>query len=172
MRHSWLFILLFIIIIGVIFGAFANPFVNSNQNQIPQAQTLPTSQPTNHTASFAIFTNGVFRVFTAPMYHNLSPEVFIENPSPNIIYVKKSNVTYNDFFNTLPFKLTRECITTGTGEKYCTGEKNKLRFFINGAENPNALDLIIQPNDRLLITFGNLTDAQIKSQEAKIPKNN
>lgn len=169
MKHSWLVILFIIIAIGVIFGAFANPFVNHNQNTVLQQQISATPKPSNHTASFAIFTNGVFRVFTAPMYHNLSPEVFIENPNPNIIYVKKSNVTYNDFFNTLPFKLTRECLTTGTNEKYCTGEKNKLRFFINGVENPNALDLIIQPNDRLLITFGNLTDAQIKSQEAKIP---
>lgn len=170
MKHSWLIILTAIIVVGIIFGVFANPFVSTETNQaINSNATTPSPKPADYTASFAIFTNGTFRIFTAAMYHNQSADVFIENPDPNIIHTKKQGVTFDDFFQTLPFELTHECLTTGNGEKFCNGDTNKLRFFLNGVETPNALDLVIQPNDKLLITFGNLTDAQIKSQEAKIP---
>jgi len=169
MKHSWLFILILIVIIGIILGAFSNPFVNINNQLTKIEEDKKTIQPVSYTAAFAIFTNNTFRVFTAPMYHNQSADVFIENPNPNIIHVKKQGTTYDDFFKTLPFELTDECLTTGTGEKFCNGEKNQLRFFLNGVETTDALSQIIKPNDKLLVTFGNLTEAQIKSQEAKIP---
>lgn len=169
MKHSWLFILILIVVIGIVLGAFSNPFVDVN-NQITKIEKdKKTTQPASYNAAFAIFTNNTFRVFTASMYHNQSADVFIENPDPNIIHVKKQDVTFDAFFQTLPFQISKECLITGTGEKFCNGDANRLRFFLNGVETPNALDLVIQPNDKLLITFGNLTSAQIKSQEAKIP---
>lgn len=169
MKYSWLGILLVVIIIGIIFGAFANPFVSVN-NQASNT-TLPTltQKAASHSASFAIFTNGTFRVFTDPMYHNLSPDVFLEAPNVNIIHVKKEGIIYQDFFNTLPMKLSKDCLVTGTGQTFCDGEINKLRFFINGREDPDALNKIIQPNDKLLVTFGNLTGKQITAQQNRVP---
>lgn len=169
MKYSWIFLLLLIIVIGIILGAFANPFVQVDSkipNSIPPS---PTSKLVNYKASFAIFTNGTFRIFTDPKYHNLSPEVFLETPHVNVINVKKDGVTYQDFFNTLPMKLDKNCLITGTNQTFCTGEKNKLRFFINGEEDPNALEKVISEGDKLLVTFGDLTDAQIESQNQKIP---
>lgn len=120
-------------------------------------------------ASFAIFTNGTFRIFTANMYHNLSNDAYIEASNPNLVQVKKGGTTWNDFFSTLPFKLTPECLTTGTKETFCTGNKGTLQFYINGEKNNNALDQEIKQGDKLLVTFGKESDAQIKQQIDKIP---
>lgn len=111
--------------------------------------------PTDFTASFEITTNGTKRTFTQSMYHNQSEDVFIENSQPNTVYVKKSGTTWNDFFKTLPFSLTNDCLTTGTGQTFCTNATQTLRFFINGTENPNALDEIIKPDDKLEIVYEN-----------------
>lgn len=123
----------------------------------------------DYSASFAIFTNGTFRIFTAPMYHNLSEDVFIQADNPNIVRVKKEDTTWNDFFKTLPLKLTKDCLTTGTGQVFCTGKNEKLRFYLNGELNLNVLDEIIHKGDRLLVSFGSENDKQIQSQLQKIP---
>ena len=119
-------------------------------------------------ASFAIFTNGTFRVFTASMYHNLSEDVFIEAENPNIVHVKKSGITWDDFFKTLPFKLTRECLTTGTGQTFCDGQNDTLKFYLNGEKTDNLLDSEIHKGDQVLISYGNEKTDEIDIQLKKL----
>lgn len=107
----------------------------------------------NISASFDIYTNGTKRIFTDSKYHNLSGEVYITSQDPGIIYVKKGGITWDDFFKTLPMSLTKNCLVTGTNQTYCTGENGVLRFYINGVENRDALDLVIQSQDSLSVKF-------------------
>lgn len=128
----------------------------------PQAVISPTS--VDSSASFLIFTNGTRRTFSAPMYHNLNKDAFIEASSPNTVRVKKSGVTWDDFFKTLPFKLTKSCLTTGTNQTFCTSTNMTLKFYVNGKFDPNILDKQISDGDKLLVTFGNENEAQIQNQ--------
>ncbi|MBI2051593.1 hypothetical protein HYT33_02405 [Candidatus Roizmanbacteria bacterium] len=156
----------------VIAGLFALLLTN-----IKQQSKINTTSPTllsqkasvDYEASFGIFTHGAFRVFTAAMYHNQSPDVFIQADNPNIIHVKKTAIAWNDFFKTLPFKLTKDCLVTGTGEKFCTGFGGTLQFFLNGVKDDGLLDKTIQKGDRALITFGNENEEQVLKQFQKIP---
>lgn len=141
----------------------------NNTNLIEQSSQEPFNQKTDTRASFAIFTNGTFRIFTDSMYHNLSEDAYIDSKNPNIIQVKISETTWGDFFKTLPFELNRNCLTTGTGQKFCDGQNGKLRFFINGKEDPEALGKVINHEDKLLVTFGSESESQIKNQLEKIP---
>ncbi len=115
-------------------------------------------------ASFTIYTHQTLRFFSDPKYHNLSPDVYIEADNPSLIKVKKQGTTWGDFFSTLPMKLTNECLTTGTGQTFCTGDSGTLRFFVNGVENPNALTQTINPSDKLLVTFGTEVEGGIDKQ--------
>lgn len=134
------------------------------------ANYTPTSAiPTTIKAGFAIYTNGVFRIFTAPMYHNLSPDVYIESANPNIVVVKQENTTWYDFFSTLPFSLDDKCLTTGTGEQFCSGNGGTLRFYINGTERKDALNSIIKNGDRLLVTFGSEAESERETQIDSVP---
>lgn len=127
------------------------------------------SSGVDYSASFAIFTNGTFRIFTAAMYHNLSKDAYIQVDNPNIVYVKKRGITWSDFFNTLPFKLTKDCLITGTKQTFCTNINERLRFYINGKEDANALNYQIEIGDQLLVTYGNENEAQIQKQQQQIP---
>lgn len=106
------------------------------------------------TARFEIYTNGIKRVFNLPMYHGQSETVYIESSDSNLIYVKRSNTSWNDFFSTLPFSLSKECLITGNKEKFCNTDIRKLRFFLNGAEFFDILDNEIMDNDVLEIIYG------------------
>lgn len=147
------------------------PETLSLDNKSPEATLAPSEvSATNSNASFAIFTLGTFRVFTASMYHNLSEDVYIEASDPNTVQVRKAGTTWNDFFLTLPFKLTPECLTTGTKQTFCTGSRGTLKFYINGERNDNALNEKIKDGDQLLVTFGSESEAQIKKQLESIPQ--
>jgi len=161
----------FLIVVSVIFFSREKPERSGDPRTITPISKSPSikTEKTDHAASFAIFTNGTFRVFTASMYHNLSQDVFIEANNPNIVNVKKSDTTWNDFFATLPFKLDKNCLTTGTGQTFCTGSGGSLRFYLNGKEDANSLDKKIVEGDQLLISYGSETEDQIKLQQQKIP---
>lgn len=173
-------VLIFLIIAGSLAGLY---FFNkaASKSSLPDAKSIspsPTSIefliPTNaqkidYQAGFAIFTNGLFRVFTAAMYYHRSEGAFIEAKNPNIVNVKKAGITWGDFFNTLPFKLTRDCLTTGTKETFCSNEKGQLSFYLNGVKRDNLLDLKIKEADRALITYGKSTPEEIEKQMQQVP---
>ena len=166
-------IIILISLFGFIFFSSKKtiPESSSSKNSALPAPTETSSAApiTDIQASFAIFTNSTFRIFTASMYHNLSQDVYIEANNPNVVRVKKAGTTWNDFFSTLPFKLTSQCLTTGTKETFCTGKNGTLQFYINGEKSPNALSQEIEDGDKLLVTFGKELDAQIKQQIDKVP---
>lgn len=123
----------------------------------PIASPTPTSlvqdEKVDIKASFTIITDNITRSFKAEKYHNLSPDVYIEAPDPTIVYVKKSGITWDDFFKTLPMKLTKDCLTTGDGETYCTGIDGSLKFYLNNVEDNNLLQSKIKDQDRALIKY-------------------
>ena len=147
---------LFILFVFVSLAGIIGWKLYSKQNSSNE-QTVITvpPEPTDFTASFEIYTQGTKRIFTQAMYHNQSQDVFIQSPDPSIVYVKKAGITWAEFFGTLPFSLTRECLVTGTKQTFCTTETKKLRFFLNNTETPDVLDLGIQSGDALRVTYGN-----------------
>lgn len=130
-----------------------------SQTQVKPAfdKATPTPTPTpkqvDIRAKFTIITNGITRSFKAEKYHNQSPDVFIISEDPTIIHVKKKDITWDNFFRTLPMKLTKECLTTGDGERFCDGQNGSLRFYLNGLEDQNLLEKEIKENGSALIKF-------------------
>ena len=168
MNKTSVVVIIFIFIF--FFGLFLF-FNKSGKTNNPVQESLTTtfpSQAVETKASFAIFTNGTFREFTQAMYHNLSKDAYIEASNPNIIKVKKDDVTWNDFFLTLPLKLTHECLTTGTGQTFCTGNGGILKFYLNGEKKEQVLDRAIKNQDVLLVTFGNESEEIIKKQLERV----
>ncbi len=134
-----------------------------------QTISSPTKKDNHYLAGFAIFTNGTFRIFTAPMYHNRSTDVYIQKDNPNVVHVKKEKVRWEDFFATLPMMLTGNCLITGTKETFCTTEKTKLQFYLNEEYTPDLLDKEIKDGDRALITYGSQSAEKIKEEYEKVP---
>lgn len=103
------------------------------------------------TAKFEIYTHGTKRVFNNLMYQNLSSDVYISDPDSSIVHVKKIGTTWDEFFKTLPFKLTKDCLTTGDKQTFCNDAKNTLSFKLNGVNSPDVLDQVINEGDNLII---------------------
>lgn len=161
-----LFIPALIVLIVSIFSVLylRNSSGISTKKETSSATSTHTTIPMPFEAKFAIYTNGTFRIFSDPRYHNQSKDIYINSDKPNYVVVNKVNSTWNDFFNSLPMKLDDSCLTTGTGQIFCTNENYKLQFFINGEAKENALREIILPTDELLVTYGNEDSESINTQ--------
>ena len=150
MKKIWLLVLVVFVILAAIF--FLRPKTSTLPNDQTSTPTV-TPKPTDITASFEIVTLGTKRIFTSTMYHNLSTDVYISAADPNQVHVKKEGTTWTDFFATLPMKLSKDCLTTGTGQTFCSNDSQRLKFFINDKEDPSALDKEINEGDKLLVTY-------------------
>src|SRR3990167_5769261 len=146
-----------LVIFIVIAAALTLAFISTNK---PPSDMLTTQTPTptgttnvDIKASFTIITGSITRNFSAEKYHNKSQDVYIENPDPSVIYVTKTGITWDDFFKTLPMKLTKDCLITGDSETLCERDEKTLKFFLNDAETPNLLGTEIKNGDRALIIF-------------------
>lgn len=148
-----------IVVLAVTIVLLAGFLLISQQTKIATVSKTPTISPNSledkvsFTASFTIITDNITRSFLAEKYHNKSPDVYIENPDPTIVNVKKAGITWDDFFKTLPMKLTKDCLITGDGETLCDGKNGSLKFFLNDIEDKNLLDREIKQNHQILIKF-------------------
>lgn len=125
----------------------------SFQTLTPSPQNEKVNPPAGGKASFTIITGSITRSFQAEKYHNQSSDVYIENLDPTIVHVKKTGITWDDFFKTLPMTLTKDCLITGDGETLCSGKNGTLKFYLNDSETPNLLDQEIRDGDKALINF-------------------
>ena len=122
-------------------------------SQTPISTPTPTPEVINITASFKIITSNITRSFLAEKYHNKSADVYITADNPTLVHVTKKGITWDDFFKTLPMKLTKDCLVTGDGETLCDGKNGVLKFFLNDIEDKDLLDKEIKQDDQILIKF-------------------
>jgi len=146
-----------VVIIGLI-GAFVFFAISPKMREI-DSTPVPTEIPQeaefkSFTASFEIYTNGTKRIFTDSMYHNLSEDTYISATNSEVVNVNKKGVTWGDFFATLPFSLSKDCLVTGTGQTFCSNESYSLKFYLDDIERPNALSEEIISNSHLSIEYG------------------
>lgn len=125
----------------------------SKSSALPSTTPTPKAQAVNIKASLQIITQGIVRSFKNPKYHQKSPDVYLSADDPTVVHVKKDGVTWDDFFKTLPMKLTKDYLTTGDGETFCTGTDGTLKFYLDDKEDHDLLDKEIKDGDKVLIKF-------------------
>lgn len=118
-------------------------------------------------AAFLIFTKDTKREFTDTKYHERSEKVHLHASNPEIIHLHASGVTWQEFFDSLPMKLTQDCLTTGTGQEFCSDSGVTLKFYLDGEKVQDALFQEIKEGDRLLVSFGE-KDEDLSGQLAQV----
>lgn len=131
-----------------LFNKFQTP-----KNLVSTPSPSPQNEKVNIKASFTIVTGNITRSFKAEKYHNQSPDVYIESLEPTIVHVKNTGITWDDFFKTLPMKLTKDCLISGDGEILCNGKNGILKFYLNNIEAADLLDKEIRDGDKALIKY-------------------
>ena len=102
--------------------------------------------------------------FSATTYQIKSSWIHFEESDGNTIHRHSSGVTLGYLFETLNIVIDQDCYIFSDGRQFCTNEDYSLKFFINGDSVNSINDYVIQDDDRILISYGNETEAQITDQ--------
>lgn len=104
--------------------------------------------------------------FTDPKYqsrtdHILHPNFHFHDGNDDVVHRHADGVTLVEFFASLGFTLTKECLTLDTGARHCSGGEEKLWLFINGIEEKDIANYVPADEDRILLYFGRSTDPKL-----------
>lgn len=72
----------------------------------------------------------------------------------NVIHRHAAGLTLPEFFDSLGFTLTDDCLTTDQGQEYCTQSDGVLRLYVDGEIQEDVTNYIPQEEDRILVYYG------------------
>ncbi|GBD23928.1 hypothetical protein HRbin29_01601 [bacterium HR29] len=116
-------------------------------------------QPVHWHADFRVVIRGEAFEFDDPRFisteeRELSPNVHIHAPRHNVVHVHREQTTWGEFFESLGVGLTQACLRLPGRGEFCSDERERLRFFVNGVEVDDIRFLPIADLQRVLVYYG------------------
>ena len=123
-------------------------------------------------ADFALYIRGERYDFNQERFvsdeeDELSENVHIHGERVSVVHVHREGTTWREFFDSLGFELTDQCLTTPEGEQFCNSEAEGLSFVLNGVKLDAMAFQDITNIDRALISFGSESDEELMQQYAQ-----
>ena len=133
-------------------------------------------------ANFAVFVNGQREQFAGMQYYEETAAnscSIEEEESPlerahmhgsvnDVVHVEDHLVTWGNFFQNLGWGFGDDYLKT-TDKVYSANNQNKLTFMLNGKKVDSVVGLIIEDEDKLLVSYGNNSSEQMQKQYSVIP---
>lgn len=119
-------------------------------------------------ATFKIYIHGLPKDFEEKSYFNQSPDVYISPESPQTVHVTVGGTTWQDLFMTMPIIFSSECLVSEVNQEFCQQDDLKLYYYLNGKLEDNIFPQEIKNGDTLLVTYGDLTKAEINYQLSQL----
>jgi protein-disulfide isomerase len=134
-----------------------NPATLADFEALVKAEIQKTPKPTvsktaayHIHANFMVYTNGTAVDFSKD--NEMNPDIHIHNNKGDLIHIHKQGMTLGDFFTSIQM----------------TFSKNSYTLFVNGKENTQFMNYVLQDLDKILIT--NATDeVTVQKQIASVP---
>ena len=115
-------------------------------------------------AAFAIKINGKQIDFSQPKYQLQSRLIHVEGGDGTTLHRHATGVPFDEFLKSVNMNIKNGCFILDDGKQYCNNQENKLRFFLNGNETDSINNYVINPNDRILVIYGNENADQINQE--------
>lgn len=142
-------------------------------------------QETHYHANFALYINGQREQFKGALYYTDTQMCSAETLTPALrahmhdydssaVHVEGEATTWSNFFDNIGWTLSPTAIITQDGTVYAEDAQNKLHFYINGQDytdlGASITNRVIGDKDRLLISYGSISDATILKEYNSIPQ--
>ncbi len=110
-------------------------------------------------SDFIVYLDGEAIDLSADKYQTTAMQtvhahIHLHDNNDEVIHRHDPGVTLGDFFGSLGFTLTDECITTDTEDAFCSTDDEQLLFFVNGKPLENPASYVNKEEDRILVYFG------------------
>lgn len=151
-------------VVGVIVGISAYNFVSMGTQTpgAPEGAGILGDEHEHAGILVKIFTDEFD--FSGLSYQIKSSWIHFEGQNGNTIHRHSSGVNLEHLFNSLKLQVTYECYIFVDGIQFCTNEEYSLKFFINHDQVSDIRDYVIKENDKILISYGDESLAEIEKQ--------
>lgn len=137
---------------------------------------------THYHANFAVYVNGQREAFKSPTYYedvaacttydNMTPpeRAHLHDNVNDVVHVHDDAVTWSQFFENLGWYLGDDFIKTDK-QLYVGDDTNKLHIMLNGQDYTGITAIsnrVIGDQDKLLVSFGDVSQSDIKKEYAGI----
>jgi hypothetical protein len=119
-------------------------------------------------AGFAVILNGQEIDFSQSRYQVQSQLIHVEGGDGTTLHRHATGVPIGEFLRSVRMDIADGCFVHDNGTQYCEGGDNRLLFFVNGQERDDAMGYVLNDGDRILITYGDLTEQQIQEQIERV----
>ena len=164
-RRKQRFMLIIIpIAVAVIAIAVVSAVMYSTQQHSSNNSNYGAVGSAHEHAAFAIKINGKQIDFSQPKYQLQSRLIHVEGGDGTTLHRHATGVPFQEFLKSVNMNIMNGCFESDDGKQYCNNAENKLRFFINGNETDSVNNYVINPNDRILVIYGNENADQINQE--------
>jgi hypothetical protein len=146
------------VVSALMYSAHQQKSSNNNNNNYG-----PVGSAHEH-AAFAIKINGKQIDFSQPKYQLQSRLIHVEGGDGTTLHRHATGVPFDEFLKSVNMNIKNGCFILDDGKQYCNNKENKLRFFLNGNETDSINSYVINPNDRILVIYGNENADQINQE--------
>lgn len=118
-------------------------------------------------AGFAVILNGQEIDFSQTRYQvdtTRSQLIHMEGGDGTTLHRHATGVPIEEFLHSVRMDIVNNCFVNDNGAQYCEGGDNRLIYFVNGQEVDDIMGYVLNEDDRILITYGDLTEQQIQEQ--------
>jgi hypothetical protein len=98
----------------------------------------------------------------------LHDDIHFHDGNDKVVHRHAEGITLVEFMASLGFTLTQDCLTTDTGEEYCTGENQVVRYYVNNTPLASIAEYVNQENDKILIYVGRADNPKIAEYQSQI----
>jgi hypothetical protein len=162
-RKKRLILIVIPIVAAVVAIAVVSGLMYSTQQQSRNNNYGPVGSAHEH-AAFAIKINGKQIDFSQPKYQLQSRLIHVEGGDGTTLHRHATGVPFDEFLKSVNMNIKNGCFISDDGKQYCNNKENKLRFFLNGNETDSINSYVINPNDRILVIYGNENADQINQE--------
>lgn len=115
-------------------------------------------------SDFLVFLDGQEYDLSFPEYMSSAEAIrhahlHLHDGSDEVMHRHGEAVTLGDFFGSLNFTLTDNCLTTDANIEYCSNGEKELLVFVNGEAIADPVTYINQEEDQIVIYYGELDPA-------------
>jgi len=139
---------------------------------------LVERKETHFHANFGVFINGEREKFDSfTFYEEIaacadsedSPKgrVHMHDQISHVVHVHDKAVTWGNFFENLGYVVSDKVVVADSGT-YLPGEGKQIKFILNGKEEFNIANRVIESEDTLLVSYGTARTTDISAEYAQI----
>ena len=81
-----------------------------------------------------------------------------------VLHMHATGIPLWIFFKSIDMDFNKDCITLENQEKFCNDGNKKFKFFVNGKESNEFENYVFNNLDKILISYGNNSEEEIKNQ--------